>query len=93
MHRYVYYEVEFLEVQQSCQRIITGLGILMSTFRVDHGHSSCSLPWQTPPSGQLREARGTIMAQLVKHPTLDFSSAHDLTFVGWNPMSGSALTV
>ena len=33
------------------------------------------------------------MAQLVKHPTLDFSSGHDLMAVGSSPMSGSVLSV
>ena len=33
------------------------------------------------------------MAQLVKHPTLDFSSGHDLRVVRANPTSGSRLSV
>ena len=32
-----------------------------------------------------REYRGTWMAQSVKHPTLDFSSGHDLTVHGIKP--------
>ena len=31
------------------------------------------------------------MAQLVKSPTLDFCSGHDLTVPGWRPTSGSEL--
>ena len=34
---------------------------------------------------------GTWVAQLFKHPTLDFGSGHDLRIVGSSPMSGSAL--
>ena len=37
---------------------------------------------------------GHLVAQLVKHLTLDFGSSHDLTqFVRSSPKSGSALTV
>ena len=35
---------------------------------------------------------GTWVAQSVKHPTLDFSSGHDLMVVRSSPASGSALT-
>ena len=31
------------------------------------------------------------MAQSVKRPTLDFSSDHDLTVMGWSPELGSVL--
>ena len=33
------------------------------------------------------------MAQLVKHPTLDLGSGHDLTVCELSPVSGSALRV
>ena len=33
------------------------------------------------------------MAQSVKHPTLDFSSGHDLQVMGWGPTMGSMLSV
>ena len=33
------------------------------------------------------------MAQLVEHPTLDFSSGHDPRIVGSSPVSGSTLDV
>ena len=36
---------------------------------------------------------GTWVAQVVEHPTLDFSSGHDLRVVGLSPMSGSMLSV
>ena len=36
---------------------------------------------------------GAWVAQLVKHPTLDFSSGHDVMFVSSSPMSGSELSV
>ena len=39
------------------------------------------------------EPRGTWVAQSVKHPTLDFSSGHDLTFARWSPALDSVLTV
>ena len=38
-------------------------------------------------------SRGAWVAQLVKRPTLDFGSGHDLTVVQWSPMSGSVLNV
>ena len=34
-----------------------------------------------------------LVAQSVKHPTLDFSSGHDLTVVKSSPMSVSALSM
>ena len=36
---------------------------------------------------------GTWVAQLVKGPTLDFGSGHDLMFVSLSPVLGSVLTV
>ena len=33
------------------------------------------------------------MAQLVKHPTLGFSSGHDLKYMNLSPLLGSVLTV
>jgi len=39
------------------------------------------------------EPRGAWVAQLVKCPTLDFSSGHDLRVVGSSPTSDSALGV
>jgi len=36
---------------------------------------------------------GTWVAQLVKHPTLDFSSGHDLRVIRSNPALGSVLSV
>ena len=36
------------------------------------------------------ESRGTLVAQLIGHLTLDFSSGCDLRVMGWSPMSGSA---
>ena len=36
---------------------------------------------------------GTRVAQLVKCPTLDFCSGHDLAVHGMSPKSGSVLTV
>ena len=38
------------------------------------------------------EMLGTWVAQLVKCPTLDFSSGHDLWIMGLTPMSGSTLS-
>ena len=35
---------------------------------------------------------GAWVAQLVKHPILDFSSGHDLRVLGSNPISGSMLS-
>ena len=35
-----------------------------------------------------REIRGTCMVQLVKHPTLDFSSGHDLSVCEIKPHVG-----
>jgi len=35
--------------------------------------------------------RGAWMAQSVEHPTLDFSSGHDLRVVGLSPVLGSVL--
>ena len=35
--------------------------------------------------------KGAWVAQLVKHPTLDFSSGHDLRVLRWSPMSDSML--
>lgn len=37
--------------------------------------------------------RGVSMAQLVKHPILDFGSGHDLRVVRLRPASGSSLGV
>jgi len=37
--------------------------------------------------------RDAWVAQSVKHPTLDFSSGHDLRFMISSPMSGSALSM
>ena len=37
--------------------------------------------------------RGTWVAQLVKCPTLDFSSVHDLNVLGLSPASGSPLSM
>lgn len=36
--------------------------------------------------------RGAWGAQSVKQPTLDFTSGHDLSVLGWSPMSGSTLS-
>jgi len=35
---------------------------------------------------------GAWEAQLVEHPTVDFSSGHDLRVLGWSPALGSALS-
>ena len=37
--------------------------------------------------------RGSWVARLVKHLTLDFGSGHDVTLVGLGPTSGSVLSV
>ena len=37
-------------------------------------------------------SRGTWVAQLVKHPTLDFGSGHDLRVLGSSPISGPMLS-
>ena len=36
---------------------------------------------------------GALVVQLVKHPTLGFSSGGDLRVVGWSPTSGSGVSV
>ena len=40
----------------------------------------------------MEHGKGTWGAQLVKHPTLDFSSGHDLAVMGSSPAPGSVLT-
>ena len=45
------------------------------------------------PLKLVRRCWGPRGAQSVKPPTLDFSSGHDLTIVGWSPTLGPALTV
>ena len=37
--------------------------------------------------------KGAWVAQLVKHPTLDFNSGHDLRVLGLSPVSGSRLSM
>ena len=39
----------------------------------------------------LKEGGGRLVAQLVKHPTIDFDSSHDLRVVRWSPASDSML--
>ena len=40
-------------------------------------------------STTFRNKQGTWVAPLVKHPTLDFDSGHDLRVLGWSPMPDS----
>ena len=42
-------------------------------------------------SGLKKRGEGAWVAQSVKHPSLDFSSSHDLTVMGSSPVLGSRL--
>ena len=42
---------------------------------------------------KMKKPWGAWMAQLIKCPTLNFGSGHDLTVMGWGPALGSTLGV
>ena len=55
--------------------------------------ASCSRPAAIPTGTYSITLRGAWVTQAVEHPTLDFSSSHDLTVVaGPRPMPRSVLT-
>ena len=54
-----------------------------------HNFSATLIPFQNKNLIKNQKPTGVWVTQLVKHPTLDFTSAHDPRVMGLSPMLGS----